>query len=131
MRGRPFGHRGGMSHNTTLGRAGEQRAADYLQGRGFDVVDRNWRCSAGEIDLVATHGDVLAIVEVKTRSNKRYGHPLEALDRAKVDRLWRLALMWARTHPETARGRRIRVDAVAVIGADPDTASVEHLAGLS
>lgn len=120
-----------MSHNTTLGRAGEQRAADYLRERGYEIVGRNWRCSDGEIDLIATHGDVLAIIEVKTRSSRRYGHPLEALDRAKVDRLWRLALMWARTHAETARGRRIRVDAVAVIGTDPDTASVEHLVALS
>ena len=120
-----------MSHNTTLGRAGEQRAADYLRGRGYQLVDRNWRCPDGELDLVVVHGDVLVIVEVKTRSSRRYGHPLEALDRAKIDRLWRLALRWARTHPEVARGRRIRVDAVAVMGTDPETASVEHLVSLS
>ena len=120
-----------MSHNTILGRAGEQRAADYLRDDGYDIVDRNWRCSVGEIDIVATRENVLAIVEVKTRSSRRYGHPLEALDRAKVDRLWQLALMWARAHADTARGRRIRVDAVAVLGADPESASIEHLEALS
>lgn len=120
-----------MSHNTTLGRAGEQRAAEYLAQGGYDIVDRNWRCSDGEIDLVAVHGDLLTIVEVKTRSSTRYGHPFESLDRAKTDRLWRLATMWARAHPEVARGRRIRVDAVAVTGPDPADARIEHLAGLS
>ena len=120
-----------MSHNTTLGRAGEQRAAEHLRDDGYVIVDRNWRCSDGEIDLVVTRDDVLAIVEVKTRTSRRYGHPLEALDRAKIDRLWRLAMMWARTHPDIARGRRIRVDAVAVIGADPGSGSLEHLVALS
>lgn len=120
-----------MSHNTTLGRVGEQRAADYLRDRGYDVIDRNWRCSIGEIDLVVTRGDVLAIVEVKTRTSRRYGHPFEALDRAKVDRLWCLAKIWARTHPDAARSRTLRVDGIAIIGADPETGSIEHLTALS
>ncbi|WP_156759522.1 YraN family protein [Microbacterium karelineae] len=119
-----------MPHNTTLGRAGEQRAARHLADAGYDVVDRNWRCSDGELDLVAVRRDVLVIVEVKTRTSRRYGHPLEALDARKTDRLWRLAFMWARAHPDLGRGRRVRVDAIAVTGPDPETAEVEHLRGL-
>ncbi len=119
-----------MPHNMSLGRAGEQRAAQHLADAGYDIVDRNWRCSDGEIDIVAVRRDVVAIVEVKTRTSRRYGHALEALDARKTDRLWRLAFMWARVHPDVARGRRVRVDAVAVTGADPAVGAVEHLQGL-
>lgn len=120
-----------MPHNMTLGRAGEQRAVDLLVRDGYDVADRNWRCSDGEIDIVAVRRDVVAVVEVKTRTSTRYGHPLEALDARKTDRLWRLAMMWARSHPDVSRGRHMRVDAVAVTGPDPATAEVEHLRGIS
>lgn len=119
-----------MPHNTTLGRAGEQRAADFLHDDGYEIVDRNWRCSDGEVDIVAVRREVLAVVEVKTRTSRRYGHPLEALDGPKTDRLWRLAFMWARAHPDVSRGRTVRVDAIAVTGTDPRTAEVEHLRGI-
>ncbi|WP_221584179.1 YraN family protein [Microbacterium sp. G2-8] len=119
-----------MPHNTTLGRAGEQRAVQHLESRGFCVVDRNWRCTEGEIDIVAIAEGILAIVEVKTRTSTRYGHPLEALDEAKVSRLWRIGFAWARAHVDVARGRDLRVDAISVCGPDPATADLEHLAGL-
>ncbi|HJA04623.1 MAG TPA: YraN family protein [Candidatus Microbacterium stercoravium] len=119
-----------MSHNLTLGRAGEERAAEHLIADGYDVVDRNWRCSDGELDIVAVRGRELAVIEVKTRTSRRYGHPFEALDDRKTIRLWKLAHMWARAHPGAARGRRLRVDAIAVTGADPSRAAVEHLRGI-
>lgn len=115
----------------TLGRAGEDRAAELLISDGYIVVDRNWRCTSGEIDLVAVRRDIVAIVEVKTRTSRRYGHPFEALDARKTARLWRLAHMWARVHPGVARGRRLRVDAIAITGSDPASAAVEHLRGIS
>lgn len=120
-----------MPHNTTLGRAGEQRAAEHLVQHGYRLLDRNWRCDDGEIDIVAARGDVLAIVEVKTRTSRRYGHPLEALDVTKLDRLWRLGYAWAKAHPSVARSLRLRVDGIAVMGSDPRTARIEHLPGLS
>lgn len=119
-----------MSHNLALGRAGEERAAQHLIRAGYDIVDRNWRCSDGELDIVAVRGSELAVIEVKTRSSTRYGHPLEALDDHKTGRLWRLAYMWARAHPDQSRGRRVRVDAIAITGTDPQRASIEHLRGI-
>ena len=71
-----------------LGRYGEDRAARWYAARGYTVVDRNWRCAAGELDLVvvrpAPAGVELVVVEVKTRSSDRFGSPLEAVgpDRA-------------------------------------------------
>ncbi len=91
------------------------------------MVDRNWRCAAGEIDLVAVDEEHVVIVEVKTRRGEGFGHPFEAIDARKRARLWRLAMAWVATHREVVQHRRLRIDAVAVIGADPRTGRLEHL----
>lgn len=119
-----------MAAKDELGRAGEERAAAYLRGSGYDVVDRNWRCDQGEVDIVALRGDRVIVVEVKTRRSDRYGHPFEAIDDRKRRRLWRLAFAWAQAHPEIARRRTIQLDAIGLIGADAATASLEHLTDL-
>lgn len=116
-----------MAAKDERGRDGEARAADYLRARGYAIVDRNWRCEQGEIDIVAARGRILAVVEVKTRRSADFGHPFEAIDARKSARLWALARAWIRAHPDEARGRRLRMDAIAVLGADVASASVEHL----
>ena len=116
-----------MAAKDDFGRAGELRAADHLIAHGYRIVDRNWRCPQGEVDIVAVRGGVLAVVEVKTRRSLAFGHPLEAIDDRKAARLWRLAAAWIAAHPHEARGRRLRLDAIALTGADPLTADLEHL----
>jgi putative endonuclease len=119
-----------MAAKDELGRAGEQRAARHLRAQGYIILDRNWRCPQGEIDIVARSDDVLCVVEVKTRRSDRYGHPFEAIDERKRRRLWCLAFAWAAAHPEAARRREIRLEAIGLIGADADTAQLEHLVDL-
>ncbi|MGB4135521.1 MAG: YraN family protein [Microbacterium sp.] len=119
-----------MAAKDDLGRAGEERAAAYLRACGYEILDRNWRCAQGEIDIVATRADALVIVEVKTRRGERYGHPFEAIDERKRRRLWRLAFAWAKEHPAAGARRRLRVDAIGLTGADPSSAVVEHLRDL-
>jgi len=112
-----------------LGRRGESIAADYLTSAGHRVIDRNWRCPAGELDLVTIDGDRIVAVEVKTRTSLAFGHPFEAIDRKKLDRLYRLAWAWCKAHGRSAA--LIRVDAVAVIiGAVGDRPTIEHLEGV-
>jgi putative endonuclease len=112
------------------GRAGEERAVGYLERAGFSILDRNWRCSQGEIDIIAERAGALAFVEVKTRAGLGYGHPFEAITRRKLLRMHRLAMAWVIAHPDAARGRSIRLDAIAITGRDLATASIEHLEGL-
>ena len=69
-----------MRAKDVLGRRGEDLAAGYLEAQGMRIVDRNWRCSEGEIDIVALDGDALVIAEVKTRKSLAYGHPFEAVE---------------------------------------------------
>lgn len=62
-----------------LGRRGEELAVAYLQQAGYDILERNWRCRAGEVDIVARHGPALVLVEVRTRSGRSFGSPEESI----------------------------------------------------
>ena len=80
-----------LTHNQALGAYGEALAAGFLTRQGMVLLDSNWRCPQGEIDLVLRDGRTLVVCEVKTRSSNDFGTPHEAIDRRKVDRLRRLA----------------------------------------
>ncbi|WP_169077494.1 YraN family protein [Microcella alkalica] len=101
-----------MARKDVLGRTGEQLAVDHLIDQGFEIIERNWRCRDGEIDIVAREGRTTVVVEVKTRGGTAYGHPLEAITPVKLARLRRLAGAWCAAHgPVTA----LRIDAIAVV----------------
>ena len=117
-----------MKSKDLLGRRGEELAAGYLESLGMLVVERNWRCPEGEIDIVALDGDALVIAEVKTRRSLDYGHPFEAVDAAKLARLHRLSSSWCREHDLDALRRRI--DVVAVIDSGVGEPQLEHLRGV-
>jgi len=118
-----------MSHNTELGRRGELLAARHLEAAGMTVVDRNWRCRHGELDLIATAGATLVFVEVKTRSGDGYGHPFESITPRKLARLRRLAAAWC--EESGMQAELIRVDAVSVIVPRSGPVTIEHLEGVS
>jgi putative endonuclease len=111
-----------------LGRYGERVAARHLVDRGMVLLDRNWRCGAGEIDLVLRDGDVLVVCEVKTRTSDDRGTPHEAVTAEKLDRLKRLGLFWAEAHD--VRPDDLRIDLVAVHPQRRGAALVEHVPGL-
>jgi putative endonuclease len=116
-----------MRAKDILGREGEQAAVDYLKGCGFRILDRNWRCAGGELDIVAVERRVLVAVEVKSRSGTRYGSPLDAVGRAKRKRLRRLAVAWINAHG--VRFEEIRVDVVGLLRASGGDFSIEHIRG--
>ncbi len=100
--------------NQRLGRRGESLVARWYEAEGYRVIDRNWRCRAGEIDLVARRGRVIAVCEVKTRSSHAYGSPLESITAAKAARVRRLAMAWLDEHPTP--GVEVRLDVAGVVG---------------
>lgn len=115
-----------MAAKDELGRRGEDLAARHLVASGLTIVERNWRCSLGEIDVVARDAGELVFVEVKTRSSVAFGHPLEAITATKLARLRRLAAAWCEEHPGSHE--RIRIDAIAVIAPRRGAVQIEHLA---
>ncbi len=117
-----------MRAKDVLGRRGEELAAGYLESLGMRIVDRNWRCPEGEIDIVALDGDALVIAEVKTRTSLAFGHPFEAIGTEKLARLHRLASAWCRDHELRMSLRR--VDVIAVLDDGVGEPAVEHLKGV-
>jgi putative endonuclease len=111
-----------------LGDYGERLAVRHLQTRGLQVLERNWRCADGEIDIVARDGDTVVICEVKTRSSERFGSPLEAITPAKAFRLHRLGWRWVRANALPS-GVTIRVDVVCILLSHRPP-SIEHLVGV-
>lgn len=102
-------------HNQDLGRFGESKVAQYLINRKYQILDQNWRCQSGEIDLVAkSPAGTIVFVEVKTRRNFAFGHPLESIDAIKQSRLTRLARNWLRTKKLGAPTYRIDCAAVTL-----------------
>ena len=117
-----------MKSKDLLGRRGEELAAGYLESLGMLVVERNWRCTEGEIDIVALDGDSLVIAEVKTRRSLDYGHPFEAVGPDKLARLNGLGSAWCRDRELRMPLRRVDVIAVGDDGAGEPL--VEHLKGV-
>ncbi|MDX2969915.1 YraN family protein [Kribbella solani] len=116
-----------MRTRTAVGQYGEELAARYLTSNGFAVLERNWRCELGEIDIVAREGDVLVVCEVKTRRGLNYGSPLEAITYKKLTTLRRLAGRWLQTHQ--LRPAEIRIDVIAILFDRKTPPSVEHVRG--
>ncbi len=106
-----------MSH-LEYGRTGEELAGAWYVGRGYAVVARNWRCPAGEIDLVLRRGRQVVVCEVKARRSDSFGSGAHAVGFAKQRRLRRLAALWL---AETGtHGVDVRFDVAAVTGAAID-----------
>ena len=120
---------GAVRAKDALGRFGEDVAVRHLEDDGYVVLDRNWRCEIGEIDIVAREHDVLVVCEVKTRSSLRHGSPFEAITERKLHRLERLGIAWMRAH--SVRPRSMRIDIVSVLRPPSGPIVVDHVRGLS
>lgn len=109
------------------GRLGENLAYAYLKQSGWLILDRNWRCRWGEIDLVGLDGSALVICEVRTRQGTRAGTPLESVTPLKMRRLRLLAGQWIAARG--ARPRSVRIDVIGVQVADHGRHSISHVRG--
>lgn len=110
-----------------VGAYGERLAVRHLVDAGMVVLDRNWRCRYGEIDIIARDGDVLVFCEVKTRRGEGFGQPVDAVVGAKARRLRRLAASWLAT--AGVRAEEVRFDVLSVLPQPRGAARVEHLRG--
>ena len=113
--------------NRELGRRGEDAAARFLDRRGYDIVERNRTCAAGEADIIARDGEALVFVEVKTRSNTEKGLPSEAVDAGKRRRYERIAALFLVDYDVV--DVPVRFDVVSIVVVPPDRAFIRHHIG--
>ena len=113
-----------------IGRIGEEYAVEHVIGLGWQVLDRNWRCNEGELDIIAHDPDVgaLVFIEVKCRSGLGFGDPLEAVTWRKRRKLRQLCLLWLAEH--RIRVDCLRIDAIGVLLRAGEKPAVNHVRGI-
>lgn len=117
----------GQMSRQAVGRYGEGVAVRFLTDKGLTILDRNWHCREGEIDIVAFDPveRCLVVVEVKTRRSQRYGSPLEAVTERKAARLRVLAACWLREHSVSVG--QVRIDVIGIVRPRTGPAEVTHV----
>ena len=111
-----------------LGDWGEGIAQAHLKTDGYQILDTNWRCSIGELDIVAKDGQTVVACEVKTRTSARFGTPLEAISPKKIRRLRQL--LYAYLLANSLKANSIRVDVIGVTGIPETDPTIDHLKGI-
>ncbi len=118
-----------MDKRKQTGRQGEEIAAAYLREKGYQIIERNWRCPVGELDLVGTERGILVFVEVRTRSGTRFGLAEESITPAKQARLIELAETYLQEKSLSAQAWRIDVIAVQMGSGAPQVKHIENAVG--
>ena len=109
-----------------LGRWGEEQAAGLLRGKGFQIIEANWKCRFGELDLIAEDGAYLCVGEVKLRKNDAYGSPGAAVDWRKQEKLRAAAEVYLVQHPTKLQPRFDVVEIYAPQGARTAEPEILH-----
>lgn len=118
-----------MDNRQQTGRRGEDIATAYLLERGYTILGRNWRCPAGELDVIAQKDNVLVFVEVRARRTARFGRPEESITPAKQTRLIALAQTYLQQSQLTPPAWRIDVAAVWLSAGPPQVNYIENAVG--
>lgn len=109
-----------------LGEEGERIAEGYLAKKGYRIVERNYRCPVGEVDLIFLDRRVIVFVEVKTRTDDRFGAPLESVGARKQKKMMKAALFFLSRHRLHSREARFDVVGISLKGREPMVEHVEN-----
>ena len=115
-----------QTHKQILGQEGERIAESYLRKKGYRVVERNYRCPVGELDLILLDRRVVVFVEVKTRTDDRFGAPLESVGPRKQQKMIKTALFFLSRHRLHNRDARFDVVGISYQGGEPMVEHVEN-----
>ena len=111
--------------NSSLGNVGESIAATFLRGAGFSIVERNFRCVCGELDIIARDGRTIVFIEVKCRNNLSYGPPQLAVTPFKQRQISKAALVWL--SKRRLYDAEARFDVIAIVLHEGDLPEIEHI----
>ena len=113
-----------MAAHNELGKWGEDLAAEYLQEKGYEILERDWKSGHYDLDIVAREGDTLVVVEVKTRRNRLFGDPEEAIDHKKLRSLQSAINHYIKSHPAS---RNVRFDIISIVGTIGSQPEIDHI----
>jgi putative endonuclease len=120
-------HAAAGTERKQYGDEAEEAAVQLLRRAGYSVVDRNFRCRYGEVDIIAERGELLCFVEVRMRSTAAWGDPAHTVSWAKQRRVCKAALHYL-LERRVGQDRMVRFDVISIVGRGPD-AQVEHIPG--
>lgn len=112
-----------MAQHNELGKLGEQLAVDFLLNSGYEIIERNWRFQKAEVDIMAQKGNVLAVIEVKTRSTDYFGNPQDFIKQKKINLLVKAVDEYVCSK---ALDVEVRFDVIGIVKEDKKT-KIEHL----
>ncbi len=118
--------------NREIGAAGEDLAARMLTECGYQIIDRNWRCRFGEVDIICRDptSTRLVFAEVKTRTTQQYGGAKRGIGREKYCRLRQLVSLWLSRHPDMAGAGGVRIDLIAIDASAGKAPLITHCRGI-
>lgn len=114
----------GLRETKDLGSKGEDIAAGYLKKKGYKIITRNYKTNAGEIDIIAQHGETVVFIEVKTRADYSFGYPYEAVHYRKREKLKNLALLYMK---KIGREVPIRFDVLSIVKNSNEKFEIQHI----
>ena len=113
-----------MAAHNELGRWGEDLAAAFLEEKGYTIIERDWKSGHHDLDIVAKDGSTLVIVEVKTRRNRLYGNPEEAIDYKKRRSLLSTINHYTKSHRIYSQ---VRFDIISIVGNMGEKPEIDHI----
>ena len=113
-----------MAAHNELGKWGEELAAEYLQEKGYEIIERDWKSGHHDLDIIAKEGGTLVIVEVKTRRNRLFGDPEEAIDYRKRRSLQSAINHYVKSHRVKAT---VRFDIISIVGNIGFKPEIDHI----
>lgn len=108
-----------------IGDIGEEKATEHLRKIGYKILDRNYRCRFGEIDIIAKYNDYIVFIEVKTRRGEGYGRPIEAINSAKLNRILKTVNFYLAE--KRMFDSNIRIDAIEVLLSNLKEIRLNHI----
>ena len=100
--------------SNTYGKRSEIIAADFLKEKGYKILETNYKNKIGEIDIIAQDKDCIVFIEVKARLSQKFGHPLDAIDERKQEKIHRIASLYLVKNRKY--GKPCRFDAISILG---------------
>lgn len=113
-----------MAQHNDFGKWGENVAASYLMRKGYRIIERDWRYSHKDIDIIAVYDDTLVFVEVKTRRNDDFMRPEQAVDWKKIKNITLAANNYVKTHRIDLQ---LRFDIVSIVGSEGGECKIDHI----